>query len=213
LTYYEGMFLLDPADAARNWDDLKGHVLDLISKHGGEVLYTERWQDRKLAYEIKGRRKGTYLLTYFQAEGEAVADIRRDAQLSDRILRVLILRNDRALAEIEERKAAQAAQAKEKVAAGVSETVSAPPIGEEEEEIGLEEADRVTVDDLEEVEEEGEEQEAYFGKPEEEAEPEEGEEEEVKESGSDSAGESSENQEEPTGEDTQQAREGEDKTD
>jgi ribosomal protein S6 len=82
-------------------------VTDLVTRHGGEILYTERWPDRKLAYEIKGRKKGTYFLTYFRAAGEAISGVRRDAQLSDRILRVLIVKNERALAEIEGRKEAQ----------------------------------------------------------------------------------------------------------
>jgi ribosomal protein S6 len=133
------MFLLDAADATQDWEGLKQHVTDLISRCGGEILYTERWPDRKLAYEIKGRRKGTYLLTYFRAPGEAVKPLRREARLSEQVLRVLILENTRALQEIEKRKEAQ-----EKVRVRAAEAASAggaPPAGDETpEEFGNEEA-------------------------------------------------------------------------
>jgi small subunit ribosomal protein S6 len=107
LTLYEGMFLLDSADATHDWDGLRQHVTDMVTRCGGEILYTERWPERKLAYEIRGHRKGTYLLTYFRANGSAVAPIRRESGLSDRILRVLIVKNDGAVEEIERRKEAQ----------------------------------------------------------------------------------------------------------
>ena len=35
------------------------------------MVYSERWPDRKLAYEVKGCRKGTYFLPYFTAPGPA----------------------------------------------------------------------------------------------------------------------------------------------
>jgi len=132
LTFYEGMFLLDPADAAHNWEELKNYVTDMVTRHGGEILYTERWPDRKLAYEIKGRRKGTYFLTYFKADGGAVAPLRREAQLSERILRVLVLKNDRALEEIEKRREAQQkSAAPPEVAPADSAPADSAPAGDE----------------------------------------------------------------------------------
>jgi small subunit ribosomal protein S6 len=107
LTLYEGMFLLDSAEVAHDWDALKQHVTEMVTRCGGEILYTERWPDRKLAYEIKGRRKGTYLLTYFRGDGGIISPLRREANLSERVLRALILKNDAALQEIERHKEAQ----------------------------------------------------------------------------------------------------------
>ncbi len=137
-TYYESMFLLDPADAAHNWEGLKQHVTDLVTRCGGEILYTERWPDRKLAYDIKGRRKGTFLLLYFKAEGDAVKPLRRESHLSERVLRLLILKNDRALEEIERRK--QALKKTTPVESNLAESGGAPAEAAVEEEFGEDEA-------------------------------------------------------------------------
>jgi ribosomal protein S6 len=100
------MFLLDPADAANDWENLRQHVVQMIERLGGEILYSERWPDRKLAYDIKGRRKGTYFLVYMKLDGTQVAPLRREAQLSDRIIRALVLRQECLLGQIERYKEA-----------------------------------------------------------------------------------------------------------
>lgn len=91
---YEGMFLVDSAVAAKDWAGVEAHIQEIISKHGGELVYSEKWPDRRLAYEVKGCRKGTYFLTYFRSTGETIDDMRRDVSLSERILRVLFIQED-----------------------------------------------------------------------------------------------------------------------
>ncbi|MGQ9590006.1 MAG: 30S ribosomal protein S6 [Planctomycetota bacterium] len=88
---YEGMFLFDANLASRDWPGLENHVQDLLAKHDAELVYSERWPDRKLAYEIRGCKKGTYYLTYFRAPPGAIPGLRRDSELSERILRLLVL--------------------------------------------------------------------------------------------------------------------------
>lgn len=94
MNVYEGMFVVDPADAAGDWEGLKQHICQLVERLGGEIVHSERWPDRKLAYDIRGRRKGAYFLMYFRLDGAKIAELRREAQLSDRLLRALILRRD-----------------------------------------------------------------------------------------------------------------------
>jgi len=88
---YEGMFLLDSNLAGRDWPGLETHVNDLLAKNGATVVYAERWPDRKLAYEIKTCKKGTYYLVYFNAPPQAITGLARDCELSERILRILVL--------------------------------------------------------------------------------------------------------------------------
>ncbi|MFN0057264.1 MAG: 30S ribosomal protein S6 [Planctomycetota bacterium] len=88
---YEGMFLFDANESSKRWSDLESHVGSLLQKHSAKLEYTERWPDQRLAYEVGGARKGTYYLTYFSAPPERVKDIRRDAELSEDILRLLII--------------------------------------------------------------------------------------------------------------------------
>jgi len=88
------LFLFDANLASRDWPGLEAHAGDLLQKHGAELVYSERWPDRKLAYEIKTCRKGTYYLTYFNATPEAITGLKRDVQLSERILRLHVMQNE-----------------------------------------------------------------------------------------------------------------------
>ncbi len=86
---YEGLFLFGTASTVDVEGTLK-LVEDLIKKHGGETLLLRKWDERKLAYEIKKNKRGLYVLAFFKAPGAAVDRITRDVNLSETILRVLI---------------------------------------------------------------------------------------------------------------------------
>jgi len=100
---YEGMFLFDSNLATKDWPGLERHVQDLLERNSAELVHSERWPDRKLCYEVKGCKKGTYYLTYFKAPPEAVQGLRRDCQLSERVLRVLVLYDEALVEECEKR--------------------------------------------------------------------------------------------------------------
>ncbi len=93
-TVYEGMFLLDSNRYARDPEAVAGQIPEMIQKSGGKMLVSRLWEERRLAYPIKGQRKGTYWLTYFRADGGNLAEINRKCRLSDSILRVLFVKID-----------------------------------------------------------------------------------------------------------------------
>lgn len=90
---YEGMFLFDTA-VARDWPTIEAEVRRLCERIGAELVVCVKFDERKLAFEIKRRKRGTYVLTYFDAPPERIADLERDVQLSEVVLRALILRAD-----------------------------------------------------------------------------------------------------------------------
>ena len=92
LNTYEGMFLLDSAKVAVSWDESVKHVHDILTKHNSEIVAHRQWDERRLAYPVEGHKKGTYLLTYFKADGSALKEIVADCHLSELVLRELILK-------------------------------------------------------------------------------------------------------------------------
>ena len=91
---YEALFLVDSGEAASDWQGIIDHVKKILERSEVEILSIRKWDERPLAYPIMGRKRGTYILVYFNAICERLGAIERDAQLSERILRVLILRGD-----------------------------------------------------------------------------------------------------------------------
>ena len=92
---YEGLFLIDNAQANTEWDNVVKHIQDILQKNGAEILKTEKWGEKKLAYKIKSHKRGTYLLVHFNAKNSTIAIVRRDFQLSDYIIRFLIIKDDK----------------------------------------------------------------------------------------------------------------------
>ncbi|GAB61404.1 putative 30S ribosomal protein S6 [Candidatus Jettenia caeni] len=92
---YEGLFLIDNTHASMEWDNVVKHIHDILQKNGAEILKTEKWGEKKLAYKIKGHKRGTYLLIHFNAKSGAITAIKRDFQLSDYIIRSLIVKDDK----------------------------------------------------------------------------------------------------------------------
>jgi len=89
---YEGMFLLDPVAHTADPEAVEKTVTDLLAKHGGKIHTAERGEERRLAYEIKGHRRGVYLLVYFTMPGENLDAMRRETRITETILRQLVIR-------------------------------------------------------------------------------------------------------------------------
>jgi small subunit ribosomal protein S6 len=93
------MFLLDTNKVAGDVAGAQKQIHAILERNHAEVLASRPWDERRLAYPVKGHKKGLYYLTYFRAEGPAVAGIERDAALNETILRTLVLHVDPKLVE------------------------------------------------------------------------------------------------------------------
>ncbi len=103
---YEGLFLLDANEAGKSWSDVASYIDHLFAKNQARLEYSERWSDKKLAYPVRGVTKGTYYLTYFRAPTARVNALRRDAEISERILRLLITQEEWTEEEMHKRREA-----------------------------------------------------------------------------------------------------------
>ena len=86
---YEGMFLLDNDVVREGYEGAKALVTGALDKHGATLLSARRWDERRLAYPIKGRRRATFLITYYQIDGNEIPGLRREFDLSEKVLRYL----------------------------------------------------------------------------------------------------------------------------
>jgi len=88
---YEGMFLLDSSRFATDAKGSTDSITGMIEKCGGTIVAHRPWQDGRLAYAIKGHRKGLHYLTYFKMPGGGIRDLNRACKLSDLVLRHVVI--------------------------------------------------------------------------------------------------------------------------
>src|SRR5438067_1730257 len=93
------MFILDSNRYARDPGGISGQVADMVAKCGGEVLVSRLWNEQRLAYAVKGHKKGTYWLTYFRMETAKLVEFNRACQLNENVLRKLVLKVEPRLVE------------------------------------------------------------------------------------------------------------------
>jgi small subunit ribosomal protein S6 len=96
---YEGLFIFDSSKYSSDPTGVSGQIGALVTKHGGEMLASRLWEDRRLAYPINGKKTGTYWLTYFKIDSRKLNDVKQESQLSETILRSMVIKIDARIAE------------------------------------------------------------------------------------------------------------------
>jgi small subunit ribosomal protein S6 len=79
-------------------DDLRKEIhkefVDMVKKDGGELLDVDVWGKRYLSYKIKGHNEGYYLVYDFTVLPKHIAEIKRQMQLKQEVLRFMIVEID-----------------------------------------------------------------------------------------------------------------------
>ncbi|MFI4859938.1 MAG: 30S ribosomal protein S6 [Phycisphaerales bacterium JB063] len=91
---YEGLFLIDQGALASDPAGAAQHVQDMLDRAEATTRVMHKWEERKLAYPIAGQKRGTFFLAYFDARPAQIANIERDCNLSEQVLRVMMTRCD-----------------------------------------------------------------------------------------------------------------------
>ncbi|MEM8739251.1 MAG: 30S ribosomal protein S6 [Planctomycetota bacterium] len=91
---YEGMFLMSQSAVSAGLGSAIDTVRGMLDRVEAEVITLGKWEERKLSYPIEGQKRGTYLLTLFKAAPTQIANIERDCNLSEDVIRVMMTRAD-----------------------------------------------------------------------------------------------------------------------
>ena len=91
---YESMLLVEPTIAAREWNRVVEEIDRVVKRHGATVLQVAKWGERKLSYPVRKNNRGTYVLAYFSGPEGAVPKIKADLQLSEVVLRSILLQHE-----------------------------------------------------------------------------------------------------------------------
>ncbi len=90
---YEGLFLF-PQTIGGDLQAAVDHIKEILAKSDVQLISLRKWDERRLAYEIKGNKRGVYFLVYFRAARTTLVSIERSCNLSELLLRFMIVRAD-----------------------------------------------------------------------------------------------------------------------
>ncbi len=95
---YEGLFLF-PQTIGADLQTAVDHIKEILAKADATLISLKKWDERRLAYEIQGNKRGVYFLVYFRAARTTLVSIERSCNLSEQLLRFMIVRADQVTQE------------------------------------------------------------------------------------------------------------------
>ncbi len=88
------MFIVDPMIPDEEITVIQERLRELAVSRGAEIKKIGPWERRRLAYEIKGRRDGVYVLAQLRADPSVVKELERQLTVTETVLRHLVVRLD-----------------------------------------------------------------------------------------------------------------------
>ena len=89
---YELLFFVDPSLDPETRLAVMKRIDTTIAEGAGKVDSVDEWGKRKLAYEIEDETEGYYVLINFSAPSEFIKELDRIYQITDGILRTIIVK-------------------------------------------------------------------------------------------------------------------------
>jgi small subunit ribosomal protein S6 len=88
------MFIVDPTISDEEIKTVQQRLSDLATSRGAEVKKIAPWERRRLAYDIKGRGDGIYILAHLRAEPTLVRELEHQLTVTETVLRHMVVRLD-----------------------------------------------------------------------------------------------------------------------
>jgi len=88
---YESMIILKPQLSQDEAVAENEKAVSVLIESGGELIKTDAWGKRQLAYPINKQNEGYYFINYFKTEAERIKGIQKLFNINDSILRFIII--------------------------------------------------------------------------------------------------------------------------
>lgn len=95
MTKYEIMFILSTHLTDEEKKESVAKVEDILAKAGAQEISTEIMGERKLAYPIKKKENGYYVLTNFVIYGTKLIDVETKLNITESLLKYMIVKNEK----------------------------------------------------------------------------------------------------------------------
>jgi small subunit ribosomal protein S6 len=118
---YETIFIASPVLTDEQVDELVRNFEGIIAEQGGELLKTDKWGRKKLAYEIQKFSEGYYTLFEMNAGSNLIAELERRFRNNDSVIKFLSVRMDEQAKAADRQKVRYEREGKRKAQAGIKD--------------------------------------------------------------------------------------------
>ena len=91
---YEGVSIISPELSNDVSKGVVTQIQELVSKNGGRVDGIQEWGKKRLAYKIKKKQEGNYVVVNFQLESKSAKKLDQALRLNDNLLRFFLVNKD-----------------------------------------------------------------------------------------------------------------------
>jgi len=85
------MVIYSPKLSSEEVERLNETILTQIKDNGGEIIKTDVWGRRYLAYQINKHNEGYYYLNYFKLESTSIKNVKSAFNINEQILRYMVV--------------------------------------------------------------------------------------------------------------------------
>lgn len=89
---YEIIIILDPGLTEEEAEGQINEIKEQVVKGNGEVQEIQRWGKRRLAYLVKKRREGYYVLFRLTIDPKTLSSLEKNFKISEKILKYMKVR-------------------------------------------------------------------------------------------------------------------------
>ncbi|MCM2249218.1 MAG: 30S ribosomal protein S6 [Geothrix sp.] len=129
MRHYETIFIASPTLTDEQSDELVKQFEGIIAEQGGELLKTDKWGRKKLAYEVQKFSEGYYTLFEMNAGPGLIAELERRFRNHDSVIKYLSVRMDEAEKAAGRAKQRIEREAKRKAQAGIKDRAPEEVVG------------------------------------------------------------------------------------
>jgi len=91
---YETIFILDPDLEEEQAQSTVEKIKGIVTQNNGEIVKVEDWGKRKLAYNVKKKARGHYILMHFTGSPTLLSELERNFRVMDAVMKFQSVRLD-----------------------------------------------------------------------------------------------------------------------
>ncbi len=104
MNQYETVFILTPVLSDVQMKEAADKFVNYLTEEGAEIISTENWGLKSLAYPIQKKGSGFYQMIEYKAEPTVIAKLELQMRRDERVLRYLTVKNEKYAAAYAEKR-------------------------------------------------------------------------------------------------------------